>query len=94
MEKPMCLKELNEFQERALTEIKTSFKEKEVVLLHGITSSGKTEVYTKLIEDNLNIGKANFVFITRNCFDNSDYYTFRKLFWKSDLRVSFEIFYE
>ena len=51
------LKELNEFQDKALTEIKMSFEEKEVVLFNGVTSSGKTEVYTKLIEDNLKSGK-------------------------------------
>jgi primosomal protein N' (replication factor Y) len=51
------LKQLNEFQQTALDEIKTSFKDKEVTLLHGITSSGKTEVYTKLIQDVLDTGK-------------------------------------
>ncbi len=50
-------KSLNEFQQKALDEIKTSFKEKDVVLLHGITSSGKTEIYIKLIEEQLNKGK-------------------------------------
>ena len=48
---------LSEAQQVAFNEIKTSFTEKEVTLLHGVTSSGKTEIYTKLIEDYISEGK-------------------------------------
>uniref|UniRef100_UPI004048CA22 replication restart helicase PriA n=1 Tax=Polaribacter sp. TaxID=1920175 RepID=UPI004048CA22 len=51
------LKTLNRHQQTALSEIQSSFEEKEVVLLNGITSSGKTEVYTKLIDAVLKTGK-------------------------------------
>lgn len=45
------IKELNEYQEQALVNIKNSFENKKVTLLKGVTSSGKTEVYVKLIEE-------------------------------------------
>lgn len=50
-------KHLNEFQEKALSEIKSEFKSHHTVLLHGVTSSGKTEIYVKLIEEILQKGQ-------------------------------------
>lgn len=51
------LKQLNTHQEKALTDIKSSFDTHNVTLLHGVTSSGKTEIYVKLIEAQLNANK-------------------------------------
>jgi len=51
------LKALNEYQEKALGDVKESFDNKKVTLLHGVTSSGKTEVYVKLIEQCIQSGK-------------------------------------
>ncbi|MAG88354.1 primosomal protein N' [Zunongwangia profunda] len=49
--------EFNEYQLKAFGQIKAAFEEKTVCLLHGVTSSGKTEIYLKLIEEVLNEGK-------------------------------------
>ena len=51
------LKALNKYQNKALDNIQQNFENKKVTLLHGVTSSGKTEVYVKLIEECINKGK-------------------------------------
>ena len=46
-------KTLNDYQQVALDEIKSAFKTKDVCVLHGVTASGKTEIYVSLIEEML-----------------------------------------
>ncbi|MEN8787909.1 MAG: primosomal protein N' [Flavobacteriaceae bacterium] len=48
---------LNSDQITALKTLKEGHKEGKVVLLHGVTSSGKTELYAKLIEEYLKKGE-------------------------------------
>ena len=48
---------LSEPQEHAYQEIKQRFEQFPVTLLHGVTGSGKTEIYIKLIDEVLKQGK-------------------------------------
>ena len=45
--------DLSESQTSALNELKNHLNDKDVILLEGVTSSGKTEIYIKIIEDYL-----------------------------------------
>lgn len=48
---------LNEHQQAALESIRQNFENGKVTLLHGVTSSGKTEIYIHLIKQTVDAGK-------------------------------------
>lgn len=56
------LSKLSDVQEDAYQNIKAKLKSQKPILLHGVTASGKTEVYFKLIDDVIKQGK-NVLFL-------------------------------
>lgn len=48
---------LNKDQQKALDQINSLFEEKNTVLLHGVTGSGKTEIYIELIKQQMDAGR-------------------------------------
>ena len=53
---PENMKTLGDAQRKAFDEIQDMFRTKNVTLLHGVTSSGKTEIYIHLIDKTLREG--------------------------------------
>lgn len=56
-EEDQKFKPLSDGQNKSLAEIHAAFDENKVALLHGVTGSGKTEIYVQLIQENLDLGK-------------------------------------
>lgn len=48
---------LSQAQDQALVEVQAAFEEKNVVLLHGVTGSGKTQVFVELMEEMIAKGR-------------------------------------
>ncbi len=55
--------ELTIEQKVAIKEINSNFQENRHVLLHGVTGSGKTEIYLELIENEISKGKDGIVLV-------------------------------
>jgi primosomal protein N' (replication factor Y) (superfamily II helicase) len=55
--------ELSKAQEAALVNIKSVFESKNTCLLHGVTGSGKTQIYIKLIEEYLKNNNSQVLYL-------------------------------
>ena len=54
---PERVNRLNPAQQKAMDEIRLQMESKNCVLLHGVTSSGKTEIYINLIQQEIDRGR-------------------------------------
>ena len=73
---------LNKDQSNALDQIHSIFEEKSTCLLHGITGSGKTEIYIHLIEEFIDKGKQVLYLLPEIALSTQIFSRLRKIFGK------------
>lgn len=78
----MVLMDLSYSQNEALMNIRMSFEKKSVTLLKGVTSSGKTEVYTHLIKEYIDKGKQVLYFLPEIALTTQIVVRLKQLFGK------------
>ena len=84
-DEPLCL---NEEQKNACDTILNS--DKKVFLLHGVTGSGKTEVYMSIIEKYLKEGRQSIMLVPEISLTAQTIERFEKV-WKQNCSISFQI---
>lgn len=71
---------LNDEQLKAFNEIKSNLNNNKTFLLHGITGSGKTEVYMNVIEEVKKCGKSAILLVPEITLTNQIYIRFKERF--------------
>lgn len=71
---------LNDAQEEAMANIKKGFEQHVVVLLQGVTGSGKTHIYVKLIEEQIAAGKQSLFLLPEIALTSQVVKRIRKFF--------------
>ena len=82
-------KKLSDHQNNALLEIESSFIDKNVSLLHGVTSSGKTEIYVNLIEKELSKNNQVLYLVPEIALTTQLIVRLKKIFWRKIISIPF-----
>ena len=74
-----------------MKELNDSMKTNDVTLLHGVTGSGKTEIYVQIIQDYLDQGHQVLFLLPEIDFNHPTHSKALCLFWRKNRSISFKI---